>query len=178
MQTTFLYKIPQFLSFFYFRAISAFASQTGGVKAGTFEREGRNYCTIFFLQSQKHPFVLLTSRMCIFGGTRKPMHGSHLCGSCKHLRVKKILPNFAKQPTNRLGIVATQLGRPLLSFGNILDILENDTKIGLNLNKKRLNNIDIHPKRFFLKQMLGFHGGKMRVVEESFKLPSKSIRDY
>lgn len=97
----------------------------------------------FFLQSQKHPFVLLTSRMCIFGGTRKPMH---LCDSCKHLRVKKILPNFAKQPTNRLGIVATQLGRPLLSFGNILDILENDTKIGLNLNKKRLNNIDIHPK--------------------------------
>lgn len=74
------------------------------------------------------------------------MHGLHLCCSCKHLRVKKILPNFAKQPTNRLGIVVTQLGRPLLSFGNISDILENDTKICLNLNKKRLNNIDIHPK--------------------------------
>lgn len=31
---------------------------------------------------------------------------------------------------------------------------------------------------FFLKQMLGFRGGKMRVVEDSFKLPSKSIIDY
>lgn len=73
------------------------------------------------------------------------MPGLHLCCSCKHLTVKKILPNFAKQPTNHLGIVVTQLGRPVLLFGSILDILEND-KIYLNLNKKRLNNIDIHPK--------------------------------
>ena len=74
------------------------------------------------------------------------MPGLYLCCSCKHRAVKKILPNFAKQPTNRLGIVVMRLGRPLLSFGNILDILENDTKICLNLTKKRLNNIGIHPK--------------------------------
>ena len=73
------------------------------------------------------------------------MPGLLFCCSCKHLTVKKILPNFAKQPTKGLGIVVTQLGRPLFSFGNSLDILENDTKICLNLTKK-LNNIDIHPK--------------------------------
>lgn len=102
----------------------------------------------------------------------------HLCCSSKHRTVKKILLNFAKQPTNRLGIVVMRLGRPLLSFGNILDILENDTKIYFNLTKKRLNNIDIHPKWFFFKQMLGFHGEKLGVVEDSFKLPTKSITDH
>lgn len=74
------------------------------------------------------------------------MPGLHLCCSCKDRTVKKILPNFAKQPTSRLGIVVMRLGGPLLSFGNILDILENDTKICLNLTKKRLNHIDFHPK--------------------------------
>jgi len=107
------------------------------------------------------------------------MPGLHSCCSSKHRTVKKILPNFAKQPTNCLGIVVMRLGRPLLSFGNILDILENDTKICFNLTKKRLNNIDIHPKWFKKKKSrcLAFME-KMGVVEDSFKLPTKSITDH
>lgn len=39
------------------------------------------------------------------------------------------LPNFAKQPTNHPEILQNlQVERPSLSRGNILDILENDSK--------------------------------------------------
>lgn len=105
------------------------------------------------------------------------MPGLHLCCSCKHRTVKKILRNCVKQPTSSLGIVVMQVERPLFSFGNILDILENDTKICLNLTKKRLNNIDIHPKWFFFKADAWLSWGKKGVVEDSFELSTKSIID-
>lgn len=55
----------------------------------------------------------------------------------------KILPNFAKQPTNHPEIL--QVERLSLSLGNILDILEKWQEVML-VTKKRLNQIDIHPK--------------------------------
>lgn len=71
-----------------------------------------------------------------------------------------------------------RLGRPCSHLAIFWISLKMTPKYALT--KKRLNNIDIHPKWFKKKkkkQMLGFHG-KNGVVEDSFKLPTKSITDH
>lgn len=62
----YLYLLLLLFYLFIFFAIPARASQIREGEGGNFECEGRNYCTIFLLQAQKYPFILLATRMCLF----------------------------------------------------------------------------------------------------------------